>query len=350
MFSTYLEEVTKVANRNDVARKAGVSGATVSRVFNNPDSVSPETRSKVQKACEELKYHPNVIASNFVKGISGNIGVIIPHIPNIHIFSVYYFSELLSGIGEALAEKGYDLLLFFHKVRRNVENDYLQYFKGGKIDGCILLGTHRNDTGLLKLKDTDYKFCMVNNYIQNSGISFIDVDNVKGSYEAVNHLIKLGHRDIAFLNGPSHFSNSIDRQTGYLKALREHNISFDNQYMLEGTYGKKSGYLAASLIAKMKSPPTAVFSGNDRMAAGLVQGLKEKGIKIPEDIAVIGYDDSDTASILEPKLTSVRIPFYEIGKRCVCEFVKLINGEAQDGFQIFIDPQLVVRASSGSPK
>jgi LacI family transcriptional regulator len=339
--------VIQVGNRNDVAKRAGVSGATVSRVFNNPGSVSPETREKVMKACEELNYHPNVIASNFVRGISGNIGVIIPYIPNVHIFSVYYFSELLSGIGEALQQNGYDLLLFFHKTGADTENEYAQYFNGGKVDGCILLGTHRNDFGLIKLRESGCKFCMVNNYIENSGISFIDVDNTKGSRDAVEYLIRLGHREIAFLNGPAHFSNSVDRMKGYTDALGKYDIPLKSEYLLEGNYGKKSGYTAAKKILSLDRRPTAVFAGNDRMAAGLVYGLKEQGVRTPEDIAVIGYDDSDTATLVDPNLTTVHIPFFEIGKRCVEEFIRLIQEPTEASFEIFVEPELVVRKSSG---
>lgn len=336
-----------ITNRNDVARKAGVSGATVSRVFNDPDCVSAETREKVMNAAHELNYHPNVIASNFVKGISGNIGVVMPYIPNVHIFSVYYFSEILSGIGEALAEYGYDLVLFFNKPDNEGRNDYSRYFKGKKVDGCILLGTHRDDIGLLELRKTRHKFCLINNYIENSSISFVDVDNVYGSYEAVSHLIKLGHRNIAFLNGPSCYSNSIDRRAGYLKALKEHNIPVKDEFFIEGNYGKKSGYNASEKIIKLKNMPTAVFAANDRMAAGLMQGLREKGVRIPQDIAVTGYDDADIATIVEPQLTTVRIPFFELGRRCVDEFIKIINNECREKFDVFIKPELIIRESSG---
>lgn len=299
------------------------------------------------EAAKELNYHPNVIASNFVRGISGNIGVIMPYIPNVHIFSVYYFSEILNGIGQVLDEEGHGLVLFFHKIEDGLENDYTRYFKGSKVDGCILLGTHRDDNGLLKLKGTSYKFCLVNSYIENSGISFIDVNNVKGSYDAVKYLIELGHRDIAFLNGPLYYSNSVDRQAGYIKALEEHGIPVRQELMLEGNYGRKSGYNASSKILHLKSKPTAVFVSNDRMAAGLMHGLKEKGIKIPGDIAIVGYDDSDTATLVDPPLTTVQTPFFELGRRCAGEFIKLIYNKSA-GFEIFINPRLITRASSGS--
>lgn len=316
-------------------------------MFNNPDSVSAETRKRVLKAAEELDYHPNLIASNFVRGISGNIGVIIPHIPNVHIFSVYYFSELLSGIGEALEEKGYDLMLFFHPIQEEGENDYSRYFKSGKVDGCILLGTRRNDWGLLRLQESGARFCLVNNYIEGSGISYIDVNNTLGSYQAVRHLIDLGHRRIVFLNGPEAFTNSIDRLNGYRKALEEHDIPFREEFVLYGNYGKKSGYMAAEPILKMDGKPTAVFAGNDRMAAGVIQGLRDQGISVPGDLAVIGYDDSDTARIIDPPLTTVRIPFFELGRRTVHEFVKSVQDGKSEGFHVLIEPELIVRESSG---
>ncbi|NJD04201.1 MAG: LacI family transcriptional regulator [Ruminiclostridium sp.] len=328
--------------------RSGVSGATVSRVFNNPKLVGEKTREAVFKAAKELNYHPNLIASNFVKGVSGNIGVIIPYIPNIHIFSVYYFSELLSGIGKALDEYGYNLILFFCKADENGINDYSAYFKSGKVDGCVLLGTRRNDAGILSLTDMGYKFCLVNNYIEGRDISYIDVDNIMGSYMAVMHLISLGHRRIAFLNGPESYTNSIDRLTGYKKALEENNIPFDSQNVIIGNYGKKSGYISSSEILKLREKPSAIFAGNDRMAAGLVQGLTEKGLKIPGDISVAGYDDSDISTIVRPALTTVHIPFFEMGRRCISEFIKQVKGERSCSFKVLIKPELIIRESTAN--
>lgn len=336
----------KIVNRNDVARRAGVSGATVSRAFNNPESVGENTREKVMKAAVELDYHPNLIASNFVKGVSGNIGVIIPQIPNVHIFSVYYFSELLSGIGESLEEQGYNLMLFFCRTREDGRNDYSGYFKSGKVDGCIFLGTRRNDEGLLHIKEAGYELCLVNNYIEDSEISYIDVDNIDGSYAAVKHLIGLGHRRIAILNGPDTFTNSLDRLAGYKKALEESDIPLDEELIFRGNYGKKSGYNLSNQILSLKRVPTAIFCGNDRMAAGLIQGLNEKDLKIPRDISVVGYDDSDISTIVQPALTTVHIPFYEMGKSCVNEFVSQVKGNKSTGFRVLIKPELIIRGSA----
>ena len=349
MYSTRVHSIGKggktIATRDDVAKLAGVSGATVSRVFNCPESVSEASRNIVLKAANELNYHPNLIAQNFAKGITGNIGIILPYIPNVHIFSVYYFSELLSGIGQVTSEKGFNIILFFHDLNLRYPNDYTKYFKGQRVDGCILLGTLRNDPGLIDLKKSGYRFCLVNNYIKGSGIDFADVDNVKGSYEAVKYLVEKGHKNIAFINGPSNYTNSIDRYQGYCMALDEFKIPLRKSFILEGNYGKKSGYIASKKLLDLNPVPSALFASNDRMAAGVIMGLREKGISIPEDMAVVGYDDSDIATIVEPNLTTVKIPFFELGKMCAARFLDTLSRKS-GGFELKIEPELIVRQST----
>lgn len=282
------------------------------------------------------------------------------------MLSVYYFAELLSGISDALSKENYNLLLYYHDLKAIPDNvnysdsynstsynrdcivsggDYEKYFRGRKVDGCILLGTYTNDPSLLNLKKEGHKFCLVNNYIRNSGISFVDTDNIKGSFEAVKYLINLGHRNIAFLNGPMYYVNSIDRLKGYKKALETYNIPFSNDMLFEGNYGRKSGYYASGKILSLKKTPSAVFVSNDRMAAGLLQGLLERGIKVPEDISIVGYDNSDIATLVTPQLTTVYTPFYDMGYKCAHEFLKYIKNE-NDSFELFITPKLVVRNST----
>ncbi|HOJ12467.1 MAG TPA: substrate-binding domain-containing protein, partial [Clostridiales bacterium] len=225
---------------------------------------------------------------------------------------------------------------------------------GGKVDGCILLGTYSNDPALLELKKEGYRFCLINNYIENSGISFVDVDHITGSFNAVKHLIDLGHRSIAFLNGPMLYVNSTDRLKGYRKALESYNIPYDEKLVFQGNYGRKSGYYAAKKILNLKKMPSSVFAANDRMAAGLIQGLSEEGIRVPEDISILGYDDSDIATLIAPQLTTMHVPFYDLGRKCAFEFIRSIRN-TKEGFQIIIEPELVIRKStdyvrSPSPK
>ncbi len=292
------------------------------------------------RAAEELDYHPNLIASNFVHGKSGNIAVVIPYIPNVHIFSVFYFSEILSGIGEVLKKNGLGLLLSLHTPG----DSYIDYFRDGRTDGCILLGTRRDDLELINLKEKGCMFCLINNYIPSSGISFIDADNISGSYNAVKFLVELGHREIGFLNGPDYFTNSIDREKGFQKAMDEFGLKIVQSWMLKGNYGKKSGYEAGIELFKEPKLPSAILASNDRMAAGFIQSAKERGLKIPCDISIIGYDDSDICTIVEPQMTSVRIPFYEMGKRCAEKYINMIQN-SNESFEVFIETELSIRKS-----
>jgi LacI family transcriptional regulator len=333
-----------MANRNDVARAAGVSGATVSRVFAKTGPVADHTRQLVIKTAKELGYSPNIVARNFVKRSSGNIGVVVPMIPKVHIFSVHYFSELLSGIGEALSETGFSLLLMFRKIDAQNVDGFSSFFSGGKVDGCILLGTTSDDRSFL-LEEENH-FCLINNYLKNKDISFIDTDNVYGSFTAVSYLRSLGHTKIALLNGPAKFTNSIDREKGYIQALKADKLPILPEFFLEGNYGYKSGVSAADAIIRSKNRPSAVFAANDRMAAGLIAGLKIRDIKVPEDISVVGYDDSDIASTTVPAITTVRVPFYEMGYECGIRFIELIRSKGEKRFQVFIKPELIIRDST----
>lgn len=338
-----------MADRNEVARLAGVSGATVSRVYNRPETVSRKTRERVLEAASKLDYHPNVTAGNFVRGITGNVGVVMPYIPGVHIFSPHYFSELLSGIGEVVVQEGRGLMLFFYNPEEDSEEGFDKYFFDGRVDGCILLGTRRNDKALNRLYEKGRKFCLVNNYTDNKNISYVDADNVKGSWQAVKHLIGLGHRKIAFLNGPMDFINSLDRLKGYEKALKEHGIKVPGEYRMEGNYGFKSGRTAGLKILKMKIKPTAVFVSNDRMAAGLLSCLMEKGISVPGDISLVGYDDADIATLVQPVLTTVKVPFFDMGRICAGRFLEVLKGE-RDSFGTYVDTELAVRDSCRSIK
>lgn len=336
-----------IANRNDVAKRVKVSGATVSRVFNKPDVVSPEVRQRVLEAARELNYHPNKIASNFVKGISGNIGVIVPlFVDADRILSSYYISHLLGTIGKNLNEKGYDLVLFFHEKDPNGENDYTKYFRNGKVDGCIFLSTRSNDKGLQRLKETDYKFCVIEDCYDDPHINSIALDDFTGAYKAVEHLIELGHRKIAFLAGPTDIRSANDRHRGYLKALTDYSLPVREDFIIQCYFAEKDGYDAAFTLLKNSVIPTAVFCANDDTAIGLMKGLMMQKVRIPDDIAVVGYDDAPVATMIEPNLTTVRNPLNSIGQRCVEEFIKVVSGESKEHFHILIEPELIIRESS----
>ena len=304
-------------SRKEVARLAGVSEATVSRVFNNVGPMKEETRERVLRAAEQVGYVPNALAQQLARKKSGNIGVILPFLPKVHLFSTYYFSEILSGIGEAANRFGYNLLLIFREP--SDAKDYAMLFRTQKIDACIVLGARdvpEERAALEQLKGEGYPFCLVNQRFDGTSFMTVDADHAEGSRQAVLHLIDGGRGKIAFLNGPPEYSSSRDRLAGYQAALRESGIRYMEELVFVGNYSRKSGYEQAERIGELirSGGVDAVFAANDRMAIGLMQGLKELGIETGERYALVGYDNSDGSRIISPTLSTVEVPFYEMGR------------------------------------
>lgn len=316
--------------------------------MNNVGSVKEETRKRVLLAAKQLDYYPNAIAQNFALKRSGNLGVVLPTVPNIRIFSTYYFSEILSGIGSEVRRRGYDLLLLFNSPEEQM--DYTMLFKSKKVDGCIILGARsskQEKQALQALATKSYPFCLVNQHFAGESFNEVDADHVLGSYVAVNHLLAQGYRRIAFLNGPLEYSNSIDRLQGYKQALREAGIAVNEQHIFTGNYSRTSGYRAVAQMKQHLSQIDAVFVANDRMAIGLIQALRESDVQLCESFAVVGYDNSEASALSTPPLTTVDVPFYEMG---VLAAAKLLDQLQQQGearpFREKLATRLVIRQSS----
>ncbi|MNH96940.1 HTH-type transcriptional regulator DegA [compost metagenome] len=336
--------------RKEVAKLAGVSEATVSRVFNAIGPMKEETKQRVLLAAKELNYHPNAIAQSFARRRSGNLGVVLPYLPKVHLFSAYYFSEILSGIGEQIRQHGFDMLLMLLTPEESM--DYARLYRSKKVDACVILGskdTPEQRRSLQQLQEQKLPFCLVNQHFEGLDFNEVDADHVQGSYLAVRHLLDEGYRDIAFLNGSAEYSNSKDRLKGYQKAMGEADNPVRPEWLLEGNYSRKSGYEAASrLIVKPSGAGVdAVFAANDRMAIGLQQALRERGIKAGRDIGLVGCDDSDAAKLSDPPLTSIYVPFFEMGKRAAQGMLEQVEKSTPgSSFQIKLPTQLVVRKSS----
>ncbi|WP_198957531.1 LacI family DNA-binding transcriptional regulator [Paenibacillus selenitireducens] len=332
-----------IATRKEVAARAGVSEATVSRVLNDVGPIKEETRQRVLQAAKHFNYAPNAIAQSFARGKSGNLGVVLPYVPGVHLFSTFYFSEMLSGIGAAAKERGYDLLLKFRSLE--TDNDYELLFQRQKVDACIILGarnTVEERESLVRLQAAKLPFCLIGQHYEELRCNTLDADHVQGSYLAVKYLLDQGHARIAFLNGSPAYSNSQDRLKGYLKALGERGIAFDERLYVEGNYSRTSGYQAAPYI--LEQQVDAVFAGNDRMAIGFMQKLRELGRGAGQDMAIVGYDNSDAAQFTEPPLTSVAVPFYEMGSLAAAKLLESIDAnDEKEIFQEKLSTHLVIR-------
>jgi len=339
--------VNTLANRKDVARLAGVSEATVSRVFNNVAPLREETKHKVLQAAKELNYHPNVIAQNFAKGKSHNIGVIVPYLPKVNIMSTHYFSELVSGIGAKLGELGYGLLLLFQSP--NERKNYVQLFQSQRVDGCIILGSSNNPEeieAIEELHQLNLPYCLVNQTFPGYSFYSIDADHVNGSFIATSSLLQKGFPNIIFLNGPEEYSNSLDRLEGYKQALVEKKILFSKELIFEGNYSRKSGYQAAKDISSLLPTYKAIFSANDRMAIGLMQGLNELGFQAGKDYAIIGYDDSEISRMTTPPLTTVRVPLYDMGQLAAEKILRFIAQNETEPLMVRLPVTLIERETT----
>ncbi|WP_426451533.1 LacI family DNA-binding transcriptional regulator [Paenibacillus sp. S-38] len=349
-----------IVTRKEVAELAGVSEATVSRVFNGVGPMKEETKLRVLQAATKLNYHPNAIAQSFARRRSGNLGVVLPYVPKVHIFSTYYFSEVLSGIGEAVKASGYDMLLMFRTPGE--DSDYSAMFRSQKVDACIVLGatdTPGEREQLQKLQRSGFPFCLVNQHFEGESFNEVDADHEGGSYRAVQHLVENGCRRIAFLSGSPEYSNSDDRLRGYTAALREAGILPEDagrredlppHWYYEGNYSRTSGHRAASQLYPHLGELDAVFASNDRMAIGLLQGLRELGVQPGQEPPIIGYDDSVEARVTDPPLTSVAVPFFEMGKLAAHTLLQRVTGSAEETPSVplrhKLDTKLVIRLSS----
>ncbi|GMK39438.1 LacI family transcriptional regulator [Paenibacillus sp. CCS19] len=340
--------------RQQVAKLAGVSEATVSRVLNGVGPVKEATKQRVLAAAAELGYVPNALAQQFARKKSGNLGVVLPHMAKVSLFSTYYFSEMLSGIGSEVQAAGNDLLLLFREADQ--PRNYAALFQSQKIDALIVLGATdmpQDRSALEELAKDGYPFCVLNQrYSQRGGDSSfltVDADHWSGSQDAVRHLIDIGCSRIAFINGPEQYSNSIDRREGYLSVLAASGLPIEQQLMLTGNYSRKSGYELADQLAELIASGRAdsIFAANDRMAIGAMQGLREHGLEAGRDYALCGYDDADAARMASPQLTSVAVPFQEMGRKAAS--LLLGSGiEGADASRSAVLPvELIIRESTG---
>jgi len=336
--------------RKEVAELAGVSEATVSRVLSGVGPVKEKTRERVLAAAQQLNYVPSALARQFARRKSGNLGVILPLLPKVNLFSTYYFSEILSGIGHTAKKSGYDLLLFFQEPSE--PRAYAHLFRTQKVDACIILGAQdipEERGAIAELQQEGHPFCLINQRFDDLAVNTVDADHQVGSYEAALHLLTQGCNRIGFLNGPAAYSNSMDRLAGYRQALQEAGQQLDELRVMNGNYSRKSGYASAQTYGTLirEGKVDAIIAANDRMAIGLLQGLKEQGLQAGSDYLLVGCDDSDGTRLTDPPLTSIAVPFYEAGSEAAARLLDgMEEGKLLEHFEVKLPVRLVVRASS----
>ncbi|WP_334072490.1 MULTISPECIES: LacI family DNA-binding transcriptional regulator [Paenibacillus] len=321
-------------NIHDVAKKSGLSVVTVSRVLNNSPSVREANRQKVLQAIEELNYQPNSAARSLVRGKTGVIGMSITN------FNDSFYDRVIRVVNRKLAEQGYFLALSI--AENEVEDNFL--FQRDRVDGIILLSPLRENEYVVELKRKNIPFVLLDNQFQHEDVPSVVVDNYQGGYEATKHLIDLGHTQIAHIGGPSVFLSVEERKRGYVQALNEADLTpFGMEFC---GFTVSSGYEVAKRWIREDKLPTAIFSGDDFIALGVVQALREEGILVPHDISVVGFDDQQFVGEFFPRLTTVRQPEAQMGSIGVDLLLKLINGEVMPAAVTKLAPQFLVREST----
>lgn len=325
---------------HDVARLAGVSTATVSRVINSPEAVRPVTREKVLLAMNKCNYKYNALARGFVTKKSNTIGLIIPTISN----SV--FAESTRGVQEYADQKQLKVILGNSYYDYSQEENLITVLRESQVDGLLITTTNLKGEILKSLVSENFPFVLLFSTIKNGPMSAVGVDNYRGGYMATEHLISLGHNRIGMVAGNfSMTDRSFHRWHGYKKSLRDYNIKYDKELLVQTDYSLRDGRDAIKKLLSLNSPPTAVFCSNDYIALGALKGAREMGLSLPEDLSIVGFDDMPTTSYMVPPLTTVRQPAYEMGKRAAEILHQLIEKKGKPIHEL-MDLSLIVREST----
>lgn len=325
----------------DVAELAKVSTATVSRVLSNTGRVTEKTRRKVTEAMQELDYQPNFLGRQLRKMETKTILVVVPDIANT------FFSKVLRGIEAVAAKHGFQVLMGDSQNSSLSESQYLNHLRYKQVDGVILLTARTNPRLVEELSD-NYPIVLACEYLEGSRIPTVSIDNISSARKMTSHLIQLGHRRIAHISGPMSIILGRDRLKGYEQAMVQNNLEMDQVLVQEGDFSYESGYQLMKKLLALQTPPTAVFAANDEMAIGAIKAIKHFQLSVPEDIAVVGFDDIQMASIFEPGLTTVAQPTYQIGNTAMALLVSLMKKEKIVKKQFVLEEQLIVRESCGA--
>lgn len=327
---------------NDVAKRAGVSIATVSRVLNNNGNVNDATRAKILKAIKDLKYQPSRVAKRLrSKSVSSNLfGVLIPDIENP------FYVDVLRGIEEAAYKNNSAIIMCNFGQDEKKEKLYLEILQSEAIDGLIAAPAREDDPQLKKMVKDGLPVVCVDRGLKGIDVDVVMVDNVTGAFNAVNFLIESGYKRIAYIAGLRTVPSSLLREKGYREALAVNGIPFNEELVRFGNSKHKSGVELCNELLKLPNPPDAIFTGNNLITLGALETIHKRKLQIPKDIAIVGFDDMYWSSSLNPPLTAVRQPAFEIGKRAMELLLQRIQDPERSSIQMTLNTELMKRSST----
>jgi LacI family transcriptional regulator len=331
-----------VATIKDVAALSKVSIATVSRVLASPDKAGKQARQRVLRAVEQLNYHPNRLARDLRAGLRKVVGVVIPDLQNP------FLTEVVQGIEGVLQRDGYTLTLGNSEADAAREQRHLSVMRGEGVAGLILIPSNVREADYTPLRGWDLPLVAVDRMPRGLEVDLVCSSSRDGAREAIEHLIRHGYKDIAIITGPAGVSTAEDRLAGYLDALRAASLAPRHSFIMQSDFRQAGGRTAMWRLLDLARPPRAVFVANNLMALGALQAIHERGLDIPGDIAVVGFDDMPWAASLRPPLTAVAQPAGEIGRVAAQLLLERLHASHAPARQIVLRTQLIVRASCGA--
>jgi LacI family transcriptional regulator len=336
---------TKRTTSRDVAKLAHVSRTTVSFILNNVPgvSISAATRKRVLDAAKKLNYSPNVAGKKLVSGKSYTIGLVLCQSPE-QIFTDAFLPQVILGVEQAAIQQGFHVLL--KPVDPNDTGGYARLITENHVDGIFLSGPRQDDRALMDLHRQRVPI-MLMGQLPDTDIPFVDVDATAGAELAVTHLIEHGHQCIGMItNAPLDYTSAQQRRDGYLKALRRAKLHTSKTFIKEGNYTPASGFEAMKALLQVDPRPTAVFVASDVVAIGAILAIKEAGLRIPRDMAVVGFDDIPLAEFYDPPLTTIHLPAFGLGWAGGERLIRIIQGEGLNDASLLLESKLITRQSS----
>jgi DNA-binding LacI/PurR family transcriptional regulator len=323
----------------DVARRAKVSITTVSRVINKVPTVNKKNVERVEEAVAALKYRPNISAQRLASGSNNTIGLIMPGYPGI--FHSFFAIEIIRGVGHACESLRLDMVFHISDGAGPLSVNYL----GGIIFADII----ENRRQVVEAVEENMHCLVINNVVQDLDVSYIAVNNLKGGRIVADYLTGLGHKRIATITGNLKTQAGFDRFDGFMKGMDEAKVEIPKEYVYRGDYSRRSARQAAEYFFSMENRPTAIFAQSDDMALEVIAVAYEMGIRVPEDVSVIGFDDNPQAIYGPVGLTTIRQPIFEMAERSVRILHDMMNGKRDDRVKQVMDPELVLRDSCVAP-
>ncbi len=329
------------ATIRDVARRAGVSIKTVSRVLNGSPRVTEDTRQRVMAAIDALDFHPNAAARALVLRKSRTIGLVIADITNP------FFPEIVRGVEDVANRHNYNVILCNTDENPDKERCYINLIREKQGDGIILAGSRIGADEVVALARKGIHVVVINGDVRHPRVGVVAVANEERAHEAVSHLARMGHTRIAYISGSPMSSSNAERLQGYRRGHDDNGIPLDESLVVQAGPTREGGFAAMSCLLNIPARPTAILAYNDLQAIGAMEAIKEHGLTVPRDIAVIGFDDIQLASFTTPPLTTFRMPKYEMGMRAAEMLIGMIISRTVRESRLVVDPELVIRESCG---